>query len=197
VTELGDAALEANFFIDHRLPGQIFRNPSRTFLYFEFARAFDDGAWRLFARVANEFRDSAIVCRAIEPDADDYYRTPFAETAQFSFEASEGPDRYIARMHTWPPQSTPDAIAYNCEVVAWTGTSAQWACWGERASGLCVLQVQPNERLCKELIALSDEYLPVLTLDGALRDITANELQATAFRAFQAGMRKHYVNKAD
>jgi len=40
-------------FTQRRLPAQVFSDTFGTFLFFEFARAFGDGAWRLFARLGS------------------------------------------------------------------------------------------------------------------------------------------------
>jgi hypothetical protein len=181
-------------FTQRRLPAQVFSDTSGTFLFFEFARAFSDGAWRLFARLAREFGESMVRCRCVDPDAETYYRANFGETAQFAFAADGAVQTYLAQMHDWPPESTADAIAYRGDVVAWAGDSGQWACWGERGSGICVLRVAANDRLRKELVALSDDYVPVLMLDEALNDVVSSEMAANELEEFAGRMRSTYLS---
>lgn len=179
-------------FAQRRLPAQVFSDTSGTFLFFEFARAFGDGAWRLFARLAREFCESVVRCRCVDPDAKLYYRANFGEAAQFAFAADGAVETYLAQMHSWPPQGIADAIAYRGDVVAWWGDSGQWACWGERESGICVLRVAALDRFRKELVVLSDDYVRVLTLNEALSDVASNEMTAEALDAFGEHMRHCY-----
>lgn len=179
-------------FTQRRLPEQVFSDTSGTFLFFEFARAFGDGAWRLFARLAREFGESVVRCRCVDPDAEAYYGENFGEAAQFAFAVDGAVETYLAQMHNWPPESIADAIAYRGDVVAWAGESGQWACWGERESGICVLRVVAPDRLRKELVALSDDYVPVLTLNEALNDVASNEMTAEALEAFGEHMHRSY-----
>jgi hypothetical protein len=179
-------------FTQCRLPAQVFVDTSGTFLFFEFARAFGDGAWRLFTRLAREFGESVVRCRCLDPDAELYYRANFGEAAQFSFAANGAAEAYVGQLHDWPPESIADAVAYRGDVVAWAGDSGRWACWGERASGLCVLRIAAPDRLRKELVALSDDYVPVLTLSEALSDVVSSEMTAEALEGFGERMRHCY-----
>ena len=191
-----ESLMHANFpielFSGQRLPTQVFSNSAGFFFFFEFARAFGDGAWRLFTRLAREFDEPVVWCMSVEPDSKAYYRANFGETAQFVFLA-DGPEKdYTERMYNWPPTSIADAIGYRADVVAWCGISGRWACWGERETGLCILHLMGDDRLRKELILLSDDYVPILTLDEALSDIVSSEMTPEELVRFARGMHCNY-----
>lgn len=178
---------------ERRFPQQVFAEESGHFLFFEFARAFGEGAWRLFARLAREFVEKGVWLRVVDPDAETYYRQHFGSEAEFVFPTDGTEGDYVARMHHWPAESIADAIAYRADTVVWGGASARWLCWGERESNLCALRLQCDDRLVKELILLSDEYVPVLHLGDALRDIASSEFGSVEqFERFAEEMRKAY-----
>ena len=85
-----------------------------------------------------------------------------------------------------------DAIGYRADVVAWAGNSGRWACWGERQSGICVLHILGDDRLLKELIVLSDDYVPLLAMEAALNDVASSEMTAEGREEFAHGMRGSY-----
>jgi hypothetical protein len=186
-------AFPKEFWTNQRLPKQVFSNAIGWFLFFEYGRAFSEGAWRLFARLAREFGDSTVWFKSIEPDAQRYYLANFGAAAEFAFPAAGKEDDYVARMHKWPPKSVADAVAYRGDVTAWAGTTDRWSCWGERESSLCVLHVNGPERLRKELILLPDDYVPFVSLEEAIRDIASSEIAAADFAWFAQQMQRSYA----
>lgn len=180
-------------FTQSKLPAQVFSDASGSFLFFEFARAFGEGAWRLFSRLAREFGEPVVWVRCIDPDANEYYQANFEEAAEFAIAATDDTHAYVDRMQHWPRESQADAMAFRADVVAWTGASGRWACWGEREFGLCVLHfVAENQRLKKELVVLSDDYVPLLALSEALTDIVAHELPPQDLVSFVSDIRGTY-----
>jgi hypothetical protein len=199
-TSSADLTKECNLrgvFAQRRLPQQVFVNLSPGyFLFFEYARAFGEGAWRMFLRLAREFEDKRIWFTSIDPDAHQYYARQFGTSAEFEFEPQAYGGQYTKRMHEWPSTSVADAPAYRTDVGVWTGDSERWRCWGERQSNLCVLAVYGNERLQKELALLSDDYVPVLTIEDALRDIVSSEFEGADFDHFAEQLRQNYAKQA-
>ncbi len=179
------------FFSGRRLPDQVFAQGPGNCVFLEFARAFSASAWQLFSDAALSSGDADVWCRCIDPDAEAYYASSFAQPAEFRFQARGGPDRYIARMHEWPTGSPADAVAYRGDAVAWASDSGSWACWGQRDSGLCVLRAVEGNHL-QFLSGSVAETLPVMTLDEALRDVVANELPAERRAFFAERMRLCY-----
>lgn len=181
-------------FSGRELPEQVFSDDTGEFLFFEFARAFSEGAWRLFTALASIYGDHAVLCRAVEPDANDYYGKNFGTPAEFSFPIEVAADSYVHKLHCWPESSIADAIAYRAEIVWWAGTSGAWACWGGRTSGLCVLRMALTGSHCAT-IALLSHLVPILSLDEALSDVVAGELNGEAMDAFERQMRHYYPQK--
>lgn len=180
-------------FSGRELPEQVFSDGTGRFLFFEFAHAFSEGAWRLFATLAAIYGDQVVLCRAVEPDANNYYEKNFGTAAEFSFPAEGTADAYVHKLHCWPGSSIADALAYRAEIVWWTGTSGAWACWGGRTSGLCVLRIALNDRGCANTVApLSGSTVPILSLDEALTDVVAGEMNGEALDAFEKQMRRFY-----
>ena|SRR5882672_5659956 len=186
-------AFPEELWTNHRFPRQVFSNAIGWFLFFEHGRAFSERAWRLFARLAREFGDSTVWFKSIEPDAQRYYFERFGAAAEFAFPAAGKEDDYVTRMHKWPPTSVADAVAYRGDIAAWAGTTGKWFCWGERESGLCALRVSGPERLRKELILLPDDYVPLVELGEALRDIASREIAMADFDWFAQQMQRSYA----
>lgn len=185
--------LLASFQRERRFPERVFTCGSGRVVFFEFARAFSDGAYSLFSRLATANSDEHIWLRVMEPDADAYYRQRFGMPGEIALPAQGAADDYVARTHTWPRESIPDAIAYRGDVVVWGGPSAGWCCWGERAPNLCALLVPKHESVAYESIVRTAEQLPILTLEEALQDIVSSEFHCVAeFERFSDAMRRDY-----
>ena len=150
----------------------------------------------MLARLASEFGDSTVWVKSIEPDAQRYYLANFGAAAEFAFPAAGKEGDYVERMHKWPSTSVADAVAHRGDIAAWAGTTGKWSCWGERESSLCVLRVSGPERLRKELILLPDDYVPLVELGDALRDIVSREIAVADFDWFAQQMQRSYAVKA-
>jgi len=181
-----------HFFSGYRLPKQVFATAAGHFLFFEFGRAFGEGAWRMFARLASEFGEGMVWARTVEPEPRTYYEANFGQVAEFAFSAGSDAEAYTSQMHNWPAASIADAIAYRADVVAWVGTSGRWAAWGERELNLCVLHVVTHERLAKELVLMPDDFVPLFALEDALSNVVSSELEAQELAAFASKMRESY-----
>jgi hypothetical protein len=184
--------IRSECFSGRELPEQVFSDSTGKFLFFEFARAFSEGAWRLFATLASIYGDRAVLCRAVEPDANNYYEKNFGTPAEFSFSVEGKADAYVHKLHCWPGSSITDALAYRAEIVWWTGTSGAWACWGGRTSGLCVLRIALADAECANTVAPLSGLVPILSLDEALTDVVAGEISGEAMGAFERQMRRFY-----
>lgn len=182
----------AHLFSGHRLPKQVFATTVGYFLFFEFVRAFREGAWRMFSRLAREFGDPMVWVRAVEPDPRSYYEASFGQVAEFAFSADDDAETYTSQTHNWPATSIADAIAYRADVVAWAGTSERWAAWGERELNLCMLHVVADERLAKALVLMHDDFIPLFTVEDALGNVVSSELEAHDLAAFSSEMRQGY-----
>lgn len=186
---------QAGFLTQHRLPQQVFvQATSNNFLFFEYARAFSDKTWRLFVRLAQAIGESRIWFTTFDPDAQEYYLKHFGMNSEIGFDIKAPATEYTHHMHQWPTSNLADAPAYQADVVAWVGESEQWRCWGERASGLCVLQLEGNERLRKELMLSDDTDFPILTLEEALNDVVSSEYNASKFKQFSDQFKHNYVS---
>jgi hypothetical protein len=179
-------------FSGRELPEQVFSDGTGKFLFIEFARAFSTGAWRLFATMASIYGDRMVLCRSVEPDANNYYERNFGTAAEFSFPVEGAADAYVEKLHCWPQSSIADALAYRAEIVWWTGDSGRWACWGGRASGLCVLRIAPTDRDWANMVAPLGGSVPILSLQEALSDVVAGEMNGAPVNAFETQMRRFY-----
>ena len=182
----------AHVFSGHHFPKQVFAAADGYFLFFEFARAFSEGAWCMFVRLAREFGDQMVWAKTVEPDPISFYEANFGEVAEFKFSADDSAGTYTSQMHNWPTASIADAIAYRSDVVAWAGTSGRWAAWGERELNLCVLHVVAQERLVKELVLMPDDFVPLFAVEDALSNVVSSELGAQELAAFANEMRQSY-----
>ncbi len=186
------AKFPSESFSGQELPEQVFSDGAGNFLLFEFARAFSEGAWRLFTALASIYGDHAVLCRAVEPDANDYYEKNFGTPAEFSFPVEDAADSYVHKLHCWPEASIADALAYRAEIVWWAGTSGAWACWGGRTSGLCVLRMALTDSRCANIVASLSHLIPILSLEEALSDVVASEINGEAMVSFEKQMRRYY-----
>ncbi|MFJ4821978.1 hypothetical protein ACIP5L_01750 [Streptomyces bacillaris] len=155
----------ATFDLDARLPGQVFRESARDSLFCEFDVVLAPEIWPALCTMARWHGDDRIELLVLEPDCDDFYVPEGLgyPAASLPVEASE--DDYWAAIGFDPDGDALESISISANVVALTGASGKWGCWGERDPEVAVFQGFPDATSRSEWCA---RFGPFLDVSGAL-----------------------------
>ncbi|MFD4757143.1 hypothetical protein [Streptomyces sp. NPDC058426] len=153
------------FDLDARFPDQVFREGTGDSLFCEFDVALAPEIWPALCTMARWHGDDRVELLVLEPDGDDFYvHEGFGRPAvSLSVEASE--DDYWAAIGFEPGGDALGSIAISANVIAITGPSAKWGCWGERDPEVAVFQGFPDEAARSEWCA---RFGPFLDVSGTL-----------------------------
>ncbi|MFD6556048.1 hypothetical protein [Streptomyces sp. NPDC058398] len=161
----------ATFDLSSRFPDQVFKENAQDSLFCEFDAILTPEMWPALCAMARWHGDKYIDLVVLEPDIDDYYVSEGLgyPAASLSVEASE--DDYWAAIGFEPDGDALGSIAISANVVALTGASAKWGCWGERDPEVAVFQGFRNETARMEWSA---RFGPFLDASGALEEYLPN-----------------------
>ncbi|WP_432247483.1 hypothetical protein ACRAR1_05520 [Streptomyces sanyensis] len=155
----------ATFDLDARFPDQVFRESARDSLFCEFDVVLAPEIWPALCTMARWHGDDRIELLVLEPDSDDFYVPEGLgyPAASLPVEASE--DDYWAAIGFEPDGDALGSISISANVVALTGASGKWGCWGEREPEVAVFQGFPDAAARSEWCA---RFGPFLDVSGAL-----------------------------
>ncbi|GAA3892679.1 hypothetical protein GCM10022243_67080 [Saccharothrix violaceirubra] len=129
------------FHLDARFPDQVFTGGVRNPLFGDFADVADPEFWPALSAMAQWHGDTRVGLLVLGPDLDECY-LPYRGTfpaVSLSVDADE--DEYWAAIG-WDDDNDDrrfvDSIAVSSRVVAVTGPSGKWGCWGERDPEIAV-----------------------------------------------------------
>lgn len=153
------------FDLDARFPHQVFREGTGDSLFCEFDVALAPEIWPALCTMARWHGDDRVELLVLEPDGDDFYvhEGLGRPAVSLSVEASE--DEHWAAIGFEPGGDALGSIAISANVIAITGPSAKWGCWGERDPEVAVFQGFPDEAARSEWCA---RFGPFLDVSGTL-----------------------------
>ncbi|WP_052516608.1 hypothetical protein [Paenibacillus popilliae] len=122
-----------------RLPGQVFRGPFNQFHFEEFDWAMSEDFWPCLQQIAAKSQDPYMLMGVIEPHPVNYFYQKFGCYNWFELPPTMSGDDYWSVLGLAPTGSSADSLLFNSDVVVWLSPSKNWAIWGERTHGLCVL----------------------------------------------------------
>ncbi|MGW4397890.1 hypothetical protein ACWEHA_21595 [Amycolatopsis nivea] len=120
------------FALDARLPGQVFREPREDSLFCEYDAVLAPEIWPAFREMARWHGDDRVDLLVLEPGARRTVSLPAASDDYWTAIGYESDDEFL------------DSIAVSADVVAVTGPSGRWGCWGERGPEVAVFQGFPD-----------------------------------------------------
>jgi hypothetical protein len=153
------------FDLDARLPDQVFRESAGDSLFCEFDVVLAPEIWPALCTMARWHGDDRIELLVLDPDCDEFYVPEGLgyPAVSLSVEASE--DDYWAAIGFEPDGDALGSISISANVIALTGASAKWGCWGERDPEVAVFEGFPDAAARSEWCA---QFGPFLDVSGAL-----------------------------
>lgn len=155
--------ISAVFHLERRLPGLVFRKTLSHTLFCEYEAALSPELWAMFQRLAKLHGDARVDLLVVEPDHQSYYLDRHGVYPAMSLSVNSSEDDY------WDVIAGENGgdIVSTADVIAITGASGSWGCWGERSDEILVVQGLP-EGVSEE--AWSDEFGPFLGVAEALEN---------------------------
>ncbi|MER0246015.1 hypothetical protein AAHZ94_29395 [Streptomyces sp. HSW2009] len=155
----------ATFDLDARFPDQVFRERAGGSLFCEFDVVLAPEIWPVLCMMARWHGDEHIELLVLEPDCDGFYVPEGLGYPAVSLSVEAGEDDYWAAIGFEPDGDALGSIGISANVVAVTGVSAKWGCWGERGPEVAVFQGFPDEAARSEWCV---RFGPFLGVPGAL-----------------------------
>lgn len=194
-----------SFRADRRFPEHVFQSNERaSYACFSFSFAFSEGAGSLFRSISKLTGEKSVYVWSVDLfQTGLFYKNHAPLSPELVFTIDELENLYADAMFTWPPaglepgfETSSAALAYCADVMAWSGLSGRWHCWGERDNSLCVLRFDKNERF-EELLKLQ-KYgkLELDLVEDAPRRIVAQEFDRAhqqEYKVFSETFKANYT----
>jgi hypothetical protein len=142
------------FYLERRLPKQVFREQFNHYLFEEFDWAMSEDFWDNICKLARKAKDDFVLTAVLDPDPVEYFHKEFHYYNWIKIPIGLPSDEYFAVLELGPEESPADAVLYNSYTVIWISPSMKWAIWAERNYGVCVLGSQDT--------SIGNDLLPVL-----------------------------------
>ncbi|MEU7179296.1 MULTISPECIES: hypothetical protein [Streptomyces] len=155
----------AVFALHARLPDQVFAGDAGDALFCEFDAVLTPDFWPALCAMARWHGDAHVELLVLEPDGDALHRPGNRRYPAISLPVEAGEDGYWAAVGFEPDGDALGSIAISANVIAVTGPSGRWGCWGERDPEVAVFRGFPNAAARKEWHA---RFGPFLDVSGAL-----------------------------
>lgn len=151
----------AVFHLATRFPNQVFKRNVSDFLFCEFDAILAPDFWPTFCEMARWHGDQWVELLVLEPDCDEYYYRKYRTYSAVSLPVEAGVDDYWAAIGYEPHGDTYSSMAITANVVAVTGASGKWGCWGERGAEVAVFSGFPNAFIRSEWCVRFGPFLEV------------------------------------
>jgi hypothetical protein len=155
----------AVFDLDARLPGPVFKGGAEDALFGQFDAVLAPDFWRALRAMATWHGDAFVELLVLEPECEEFYLPEYQIYPAFSLSVEAGVDDYWASIGREPGGDVMGSIAISANVIAVTGHSGKWGCWGERDAELAVFAGFPTTAARDEW---RSDYGPFLGASEAL-----------------------------
>ncbi|GHJ91581.1 hypothetical protein SNE510_11000 [Streptomyces sp. NE5-10] len=155
----------AAFDLAVRLPGQVCREGAEGALFCEFDAVLTPEFWPALRAMARWHGDSHVELLVLEPDCESFYLPEYRTYPAVSLSVEADTDDYWAEIGHEPDGDVMGSIAISANVIAVTGASGRWGCWGERDPEVAVFRGFPTPAARHEW---RERYGPFLDVAGAL-----------------------------
>ncbi|WP_113698799.1 hypothetical protein [Nonomuraea lactucae] len=155
----------AAFNLDARLPNQVFVEGAQDSLFCEFDAVLAPDFWPALCAMARWHGDTRVELLVLEPDCEGFYLPEYGMYPAISLSVDADMDDYWAGVGYEPNGDIMGSIAISANVIAVTGPSGRWGCWGERDPEVAVFRGFPNLAARTEWRA---QFGPFLEAAGAL-----------------------------
>ncbi|WP_461026398.1 hypothetical protein [Streptomyces sparsus] len=155
----------ATFDLDARFPDQVFRERAGVSLFCEFDVILAPEIWPALCAMAGWHGDDRIELLVLEPKCEDFYVPEGLGCPAVSLPVEASEDDYWAAIGFESGGDALGSISISANVVALTGKSAKWGCWGERDTEVAVFEGFPDTAARSEWCA---RFGPFLDVSGTL-----------------------------
>ncbi|MFJ5552478.1 hypothetical protein [Streptomyces sp. NPDC093225] len=178
----------AAFDLDARLPGQVFMEAAEDSLFCEFDAVLDPEFWPALSAMARWHGDTHVELVVLEPDYEGFYLPAGVGYPGASVPVDADEDEYWAAIGFEPDGDSLGSIAISANVIAVTGASGRWGCWGERDPEVAVFRCFPSAAVrdewrrrfgpFKDVSGALASYLPITFAGRTVPDWYAEQLVA-------------------
>lgn len=164
-----DDLLQDAVWVNRSLPEQVFNDRFRQFLFEEFDWCMSSEFWPCLQELARASCDTIVMLAVLVPDPDNYFLKEFGYFNWADLPISMSASDYWGMLNAHPKDCPADSVLANSEKVVWLPHSGEWAIWGERSRGICVLGKRNQcliEGISHGLWRNSDEALNGLLANG-------------------------------
>ncbi|MBZ4318668.1 hypothetical protein [Streptomyces huiliensis] len=158
------------FDLDARLPGQVFKKDIGDSLFCEFDAVLTPEFWPALCTMARWYGDTCVELLVLEPECDAFYLADYRMYPAISLSVEAGVDDYWAAIGHEPDGDVMGSIAISANVIAVTGPSGRWGCWGERDPEVAVFRGFPSAAAQNEW---RTQFGPFLGVSEALQSYLA------------------------
>jgi hypothetical protein len=124
------------FYVNQRLPGQVFRKPYTFTLMTEYS--LDSDVLKIVQDPRFCDREEPVLLSVLDPDPVSYFHKRFGKINSFRFSAKITDEEYTDLLHL-NPGNYGDAVINYANVVVWLPERARWAMWGEAGREITVI----------------------------------------------------------
>jgi len=130
-------SVEPVFFLNRRLPDQVFKHPYRFHLLSEFDNGMG-GFLEVLRKMRSPLARETVLLNVLEPDPITFFYKEFQKIYAFYFRADISEAEYYS-MRWIEPSSEADPFPFHTEVETYFPSSESWAMWGERSREIAVV----------------------------------------------------------
>lgn len=159
------SSIASTFDLDARLPEQVFWRNDKDSLFCEFDVVLTPEFWPALREMARWHGDTSVDLMVLEPDHETFYLSDYRMYPAVSLPVEADEDAYWAAIGHEPDGDVMGSLAISANVIALTGPSGKWGCWGERDPEVAVFQGFPDTATRKNWRA---RFGPFLDVAGAL-----------------------------
>ncbi|MFE7527707.1 hypothetical protein ACFU7Y_18615 [Kitasatospora sp. NPDC057542] len=153
------------FDLDARLPDQAFKGVAGESLFCEFDAVLTREFWPALRAMARWHGDDRIELLVLEPGVDDFYLPECRICPTISLSVDAGMDDYWEKVGFTSNDDFAESIAISANVIAVTGPSGRWGCWGEKDPEVAIFRGFPDVTTRNEW---REQFGPFLEVSGAL-----------------------------
>ncbi|MGW1531581.1 hypothetical protein [Streptomyces aureus] len=175
----------AVFDLDARLPDLVFRQDRGDTLFCEFDALLTPNLWPALRTMAQWHGDRHVELLVLEAGRG----TVLLPAMSLSLSVEASGDDFWDAVGFEPDGDALDSITIMADVVAVTGPSGLWGCWGERDPEVAVFQGFPNASVRD---AWRAEFGPFLEVDEVLDAYVAQAFRRGVPGWYAAAMTTHY-----
>ncbi|WP_084792085.1 hypothetical protein [Actinopolyspora mortivallis] len=134
------SCVSAVFNLDLRLPNQVFKKNQGDSLFSEFDGVLAPELWPALCELARWNGDSHVEMLVLEPSCEGFYFPEYRMYPALSLSVNADEEDYWELIGYEPNGEILGSLAKSAEVVAISGRSGKWGCWGERNDEVAVFQ---------------------------------------------------------